>query len=87
MNDWILTVTNSVNHNVDLFRFYGTDQEVCHKLQVMALEDCQECRSSDLQVDDSNNAQYAHQYQLMVSHSDGAIVYTATELAAADYIR
>ncbi len=87
MRDWIITVTNSVNHNVDLFRFYGTDQEVCHKLQVMALEDCQECRSSDLQADASANARYSHQYQLVVPCSDGAVVYTATELAAADYIR
>lgn len=87
MKDWMIVVTNTLNVNIDLFRFYGTDQEVCHKLQVMALEDCQECRSSDLQVDDSNNTQYAHQYQLVVPCSDGAVVYTATELAAADYIR
>jgi len=84
MRDWIITVTNSVNHNVDLFRFYGTNQEVFHKLQVMALEDCQECRSSDLQADASANAQYMHQYQLEVLCSDGAILYTATELSAID---
>lgn len=86
MKDWILSVTNSVNYNVDLFSFYGTDQEVCHKIQAMALEDCQECRSSDLQVDDSNNTQYAHQYQLVVSHSDGETIYTATEFAAINSI-
>lgn len=84
MQDWIIVVTNDVNNNVNLFRFYGTDSEVCHKLQAMVLEDCRECRSSDLQADASANAQYMHQYQLEVLCSDGAILYTATELSAID---
>lgn len=87
MQDWIIVVTNDVNNNVNLFRFYGTDSEVCHKLQAMVLEDCRECRSSDLQVDESSNSRYKRQYQLVVPCDDGKVVYTATELAAVDYLK
>ena len=95
MRDYILTVTNFNNYIVNLFRFYGTKQEVRHKLQAIAFDDCQECRSmaledcqgcrlSELQVYESANPQYLHQYQLEVPCSDGAILYTATEFAAID---
>lgn len=93
MRDYIITVTNFNNYIVNLFRFYGTKQEVRRKLQAMAFDDCQECRSmaledcqgcrlSDLQVYESENAEYSHQYQLEVPCSDGTILYTATEFAA-----
>ena len=97
MKDYIITVTNFNNYIVNLFRFYGTKQEVRRKLQAMAFDDCQECRSmaledcqgcrlSDLQVYESANAEYSHQYQLEVPCSDGAILYTATEFAAINSI-
>ena len=69
--------------------------EDCRECGSMALKDFQECNSmahevchgfkpSKLQVYESANAQYMHQYQLEVPCSDGAILYTATEFAAID---
>lgn len=81
--DWIITVTNTENHNVDVFRFYGTTDEVRCKLQLMAQEDCQ---LSDLQADFSDNGRYLYQYQLVAQCDDGDVVYTATEFAAIDFV-
>lgn len=37
--DWIISVTNSENANVDMFRMLGNKEEVAEKLADMAVED------------------------------------------------
>lgn len=82
--DYLITVTNTVNNNVDLFRFYGRDAQIRHQLQAMAKEDCPDCRPSDLQVEETDNKY--KQYQLVVPCDGGTVIYTATLFEAVAYL-
>lgn len=88
--DWIISVTNSENANVNMFRMFGNKEEVAEKLAGMAVED-EVCASKTKEeyydeIDDTE----MHQLQL-VAYEDGdyeriSFVYTAVEFSSVNIV-
>ena len=88
--DWIISVTNSENANVNMFRMSGNKEEVAEKLAGMAIED-EVCTSKTKEeyygeIDDTE----MHQLQLVAykngDHEQASFVYTAVEFLSVNFV-
>ena len=87
--DWIISVTNSENANVDMFRMLGNKEEVAEKLADMAVED-EICTSKTKEECYDEIDAEMHQLQL-VAYEDGdyertSFVYTAVEFSSISHL-
>lgn len=87
--DWIISVTNSENANVDMFRMFGNKEEVAEKLAGMAVED-EICSSKTKEEYCDEIDAEMHQLQL-VAYEDGdyertSFVYTAVEFSSISHL-
>ena len=87
--DWIISVTNSENANVNMFRLFGNKEEVAEKLVEMAIED-EVCTSTKEECYDEIDDTEMHQLQLIV-YEDGdyqntSFVYTAVEFSSISHL-
>lgn len=88
--NWIISVINSENANVNMFRMFGNKEEVAEKLAGMAIED-EVCTSKTKEeyyneIDDTE----MHQLQL-VAYENGdyeriSFVYTAVEFSSVNIV-
>lgn len=88
--DWIISVTNSENANVDMFLMLGNKEEVAEKLAGMAVED-EICASKTKEeyydeIDDTE----MHQLQLVAYEDEDyektSFVYTAVEFSSVNFV-
>lgn len=88
--DWIISVTNSENANVNMFRMFGNKEEVAEKLAGMAVED-EICASKTKEeyydeIDDTE----MHQLQLVAYEDEDyektSFVYTAVEFSSVNFV-
>ena len=87
--DWIISVTNSENANVNMFRLFGNKEEVAEKLAGMAVEDEICSFKTKEEYYDEIDAEM-HQLQL-VAYEDGdyertSFVYTAVEFSSISHL-
>lgn len=87
--DWIISVTNSENANVNMFRLFGNKEEVAEKLAGMAVED-EICSSKTKEEYYDEIDAEMHQLQL-VAYEDGdyektSFVYTAVEFSSISHL-
>lgn len=88
--DWIISVTNSENANVNMFRMFGNKEEVAEKLAGMAIED--EVCASKTKEEYYDEIDDTEMYQLqLVAYENGdyeqtSFVYTAVEFLSVNFV-
>lgn len=87
--DWIISVTNSENADVNFFLMFGNREEVAEKLADMAIED-EVCASKTKEEYYDEIDEEMHQLQL-VAYENGdyeqtSFVYTAVEFLSVNFV-
>ena len=87
--DWIISVTNSENADVNFFLMFGNREEVAEKLADMAVEDGV-CASKTKEEYYDEIDEEMHQLQL-VAYENGdyeqtSFVYTAVEFLSVNFV-
>jgi len=87
--DWIISVTNSENADINFFLMFGNREEVAEKLADMAIED-EVCASKTKEEYYDEIDEEMHQLQL-VAYENGdyeqtSFVYTAVEFLSVNFV-
>lgn len=88
--DWIISVTNSENADVNFFLMFGNREEVAEKLADMAIEDGVCASKTKEEYYDEIDDTEMHQLQLVAyengDYEQASFVYTAVEFLSINFV-